>query len=123
MYHLILSFFAFKSLNLSDQLVKLATLSDYLFYVFRRNKNSFMTKDVYMDIQSTIQYAFIYLKGSITAFSFTLGTDPLKLIFRSIRTLTHATNCDLLELEKGYQFVVILKMFTRDIRNEGLHQS
>jgi hypothetical protein len=54
-----LSFFAFTKVSLEKQLVDLATLAHYLFYVYRRNKTAFMTKDLYMDIQSTIQDAFI----------------------------------------------------------------
>ncbi len=54
-----LSFFAFPKISLETQLVNLATLAHYLFYVIRRNKTSFITKDLYMDIQSTIQDAFI----------------------------------------------------------------
>lgn len=54
-----LSFFAFTNLSLEKQLVDLATLAHYLFYIYRRNKTAFMTKDLYMDIQSTIQDAFI----------------------------------------------------------------
>ncbi len=54
-----LSFFAFTTISLENQLVDLASLAHYLFYIFRRNKTSFITKDLYMDIQSTIQDAFI----------------------------------------------------------------
>jgi hypothetical protein len=46
-------------MSLEKQLVDLAALAHYLLFIFRRHKTYFMTKDLYCDIQTTIQDAFI----------------------------------------------------------------
>jgi len=59
---LFLVFFQDVKISLMDQLVKLAQLSHVLLYVFVKSKKEkfhFLKKDLYMDIQSTIQDAFI----------------------------------------------------------------
>jgi hypothetical protein len=63
-----------------------------------------MPIELYHDIQSTIQDAFyaahIFNRVDSTAnlYLYQLGTDQLEELFGVIRTLTHARNCDFLEL-------------------------
>ncbi len=62
---LFLVFFQDVKISLMDQLVKLAQLSHVLLYVFVKSKEEkfhFLKKDLYMDIQFTIQDAFISFK-------------------------------------------------------------
>ncbi len=56
---LLLSFFTNPNINLCDQLVDLATLAHLLLFVYRRHLTKFMTNNLYSDLQSTIQDAFI----------------------------------------------------------------
>lgn len=89
-----------------DQLISLAKLAFMLLYIYRRNKNHFITKDLYCDIHSTIQDAFVctakYQKKEtdISLYLYQLGTDQLELLFGHVRTISHASNCDFLELKQ-----------------------
>lgn len=100
---LLCSIFYETKTTLLDQLVKLAYLSHILLYVFRKNHTSFFTTNLYTDIQSTIQDAFvcaaIFQKNSseLKLYLFMLGTDQLENLFGVVRTLSHASSCDLLE--------------------------
>lgn len=100
---LLFLFFTDTSIYLIDQLVGLAELSHLLLFIYRKSKSKFMTKDLYSDLQSTIQDAFI-----CTSFFKTynpnqklhlmlLGTDQLENLFSSVLCMTHARNCDYLE--------------------------
>lgn len=55
-----------------------------------------------MDIKSTIQDAFIstarYIKSLDNLYQ--LGTDQLENLFYKIRTITHSSTCDYLELNE-----------------------
>ena len=101
---LLLSFFVNTKISLHDQLINLAILSHLLLFIFRRHKTNFMTKDLYMDIQSTIQDAFVvtsYFKSECPnkrLYLILLGTDQLDMLFSIIRCITHSKNCDFLEL-------------------------
>ena len=63
-----------------------------------------MTKDLYKDIESTIQSCFVATKiifsndKNSKLFLYQLGTDELESFFGVLRTLSHSKNCDLLEL-------------------------
>ena len=67
-----------------------------IFFFFRRNKKESLTKDSYMDIESTIQDAFIVCSfnkkviAQKSLYLILLGTDPLELLFGLVRTITHA---------------------------------
>ena len=64
---------------------------------------------MYHDMKSTIQDAFIAAekfnrtKPDEDLLLMLLGTDQLERLFSVIRTMTHAKNCDLLELLDRYQ--------------------
>ena len=101
---LLLSIFANPKINLLVQMVNLAQLSFMLLIIYRRNGSSFITNDLYSDIQSTIQDAFVAashfrVKRSENDFLiYQLGTDPLEMRFCTVRTLTHSNNCNFQEL-------------------------
>jgi hypothetical protein len=104
---LFLSIFTNTSIDLSTQLINLSQLSHSLFVIYRRSKLNgfrFMRKDLYMDIQSTVQDAFISAatfridRSENPLFIYQLGTDQLENLFSSIRTITHSQTCDSLEL-------------------------
>ena len=90
--------------SLVDQLLQLSYLSHLLLYSYRRNFNSFLTTNLYSDIQSTIQDAFVCAaifqdkKSNLNLYLYMLGTDQLENLFSTITTLTHASGCDFLEL-------------------------
>ena len=113
---LLLSIFVDTTIDLMQQLVNLSQLAHCLFYIYRRSKKigyRFMRKDLYMDIQSTIQDAFICAatfraEGSNKPiFLYQLGTDQLENLFSTVRTITHSATCDYLEsnerLRMAYQ--------------------
>ncbi len=64
-----------------------------------------MTKDLYKDIQSTIQNCFLVVKlfnikdPTKKVYLYQLGTDELESLFGTLRTLTHSKNSDFLELK------------------------
>ena len=101
---LFLSLFTKLDINLIDQLLNMSHLSHLLLYIFRRHKSKFITKNLYCDLQSTIQDAFVVAAKFIEINSkadlllYQLGTDQLEILFGTIRTLTHSSNCDFLEL-------------------------
>jgi hypothetical protein len=90
--------------NLLDQLVNLSELSFILIIIYRRHGGAFLTSQLYLDIQSTIQDAFIttaWFKKKAQSephLLFLHGTDQLESLFSIIRTVTHSNNCDFLEL-------------------------
>jgi hypothetical protein len=103
---LLCSIFYETKTSLVDQLVKLSHLSHILLFVFRRNNVNFLTTNLYADIQSTIQDAFVSAaimqehSPNTKLFLFMLGSDQLENLFATVRTITHASNCDLLELSE-----------------------
>ncbi len=91
--------------SLMSQLVHLAKLSHILLYCYRRNATNFLDDNLYCDIQSTIQDAFVsaaihhqHSKDEDKLYLYMLGTDQLENLFAAVRTQTHATGCDFLEL-------------------------
>ena len=103
---LLLCFFATPKTNLLEQMVGLAQLSFMLLIIYRRNGTSFMTNDLYSDIQSTIQNAYVAAayyrdlkyQNENDLLIYQLGTDTLENRFCTVRTLTHSNNCNFQEL-------------------------
>lgn len=124
---LLCSIFYETKISLIDQLVKLSFLSHILLYSFRRNGTKFLTTDLYADIQSTIQDAFVCAaifqehESGLKMYLYMLGTDQLESLYATIRTLTHATSCDFLELHDRIKIalqiekVIILVYFEKVI--------
>ena len=92
-----LSIFVRPDINLIDQLVNLSYLSFFLLFIFRLNKTIFSTTNLYCDLQATIQDAYV-CTANFKSLSQKLGKDQLESAFSNIRTQTHSSNCDLLEL-------------------------
>ena len=69
-------------------------------------------KQLYMDLQSTIQCAFCCTAlchekyPNLPLLLYVLGTDQLENLFGHTRTLTHALNCDFLELIERLQLAI-----------------
>jgi len=65
-----------------------------------------MRKDLYMDIQSIIQDAFISCAifrkrhSDKQLYLFQLGTDQLENLFSTLRTINHSFTCDFLEMNE-----------------------
>ncbi len=102
--HLLLSVFVDPTIHLSTQLLNLAELSFILLIIYRKYGTRFILTALYLDIQSTIQGAFVavaYFKkicSSSPLYLHLLGTDQLESLFSVIRTITHAKNVDFIEL-------------------------
>lgn len=113
---LLLSFFTNPKISLLDQMINLAQLSFMLLIIYRRNGTSFITNDLYSDIQSTIQNAYVVAayfrkcKSSSDLLIYQLGTDPLEMRFCTIRTLTHSSNCNFQELLERLQMAESIEM-------------
>ena len=56
---LFLSLFTKLDINLIDQLMNMSYLSHLLLFIFRRHKTKFLTNNLYCDLQSTINDAFV----------------------------------------------------------------
>jgi hypothetical protein len=95
---LLLSIFVNPSISLFKQLCNLALLSHVILFVYRKHKTAFLTNDLYSDIQSTIQDAFVCAAKKVEnnstspLFLYQLGTDQLENLFSTIRTLSHSRN-------------------------------
>ena len=84
---LLLSLFTKPTINLLDQLFNMAKCSILLLHIYRKFRSKFMTKDLYKDIESTIQSCFVATKiffsddKNSKLFLYQLGTDELKSFF------------------------------------------
>lgn len=77
---LLLSFFTVTSININDQLFSLAKLAFYVFFIYRKNQTKFLSNDLYSDIQSTIQDAFL----AVAHYQHECSPDKLLLILLGI---------------------------------------
>ena len=98
----ILCMFSSPAINLCDQLEKLSTLS-HILYHYKQYGTKFIPGQLYHDLQRMVQasyYACVLLKarGGGKMYLYQMGTDQEEKVFGSIRTITHARNCDVLEL-------------------------
>lgn len=111
------------SINLLDQLSQLAYCSHLLLFIFRKWGTKFITKDLYLDLQSTIQDAFLVTEvfnrknKNENVYLYQCGTDEVEGVFRSLRTLTHSSNCDILELHERMSIVLQIESVLNDHPN------
>ena len=98
----IFAIFTDPKIDLSKQLLRLSKLSHILFHQYRAFGTAFIPGQLYHDLQRIIQscyYACILKqKRGGNLYLYQLGTDQLERLFGSIATITHAQNCDSLEL-------------------------
>ncbi len=98
-----LAIFTQPKINLEDQLLSITTCSFLLFFIFRKQKTKFFTKDLYMDIQSSFQdiinSAIVFQKKFPVnpLYAFRFGTDEVEILFGICRTITHGSNFDFYE--------------------------
>jgi hypothetical protein len=126
----LLNVFQNPKLSIIEQLAGLAKTSFMLLHIYRKFRGKFITKDLYMDTQCTIQDAFVcaykFFKHDPRAklLLFLLGTDPLEGRFGDIRTQIHGLNCDCLELKHRFNISInmckIYRMFLSLINNLSL---
>ncbi len=99
-----LNIFTNTAISLLDQLISVSRVAHTLLFVFRKHKTNFLTTDLYQDLQSTLQCFYLatmqFQKDSSdeNVYLYQLGTDELERLFSTVRTITHAKNCDFLEL-------------------------
>ncbi|CUA70771.1 Ubiquitin carboxyl-terminal hydrolase 34 [Rhizoctonia solani] len=92
------------SMSLSQQVVCLTKCAFLLFALFRLDGTSFITAQLYYDIQTTIKTAiFSIAKAQILDhqqpfYLIQLGTDRLENLFGIYRTASHDRNLDILQL-------------------------
>ncbi len=117
----LLNAFTYTKINLDTQLIALSTLSFLLFYIYLKHKSKFLTKDLYMDIQTSILSAFnqaiLYQKHNPDAplYVYRSGTDDVELLFGILRTLTHGPSFDLFEMLQRLKTVCqIQKIYSRN---------
>ena len=99
----ILSVFSNPTINLDTQLIKLSKLAHILFHQYRAFGTAFLPGQLYHDLQRMIQGCYYACKmqqkrGGGKLYLYQLGTDQLERLFSTVRTITHAQNCDSLEL-------------------------
>lgn len=116
----LLNIFVNPTINLLDQLTQLAYCSHLLLFIYRKWRTRFITRDLYMDIQSTIQDAFICVElfnrydHRSKVYLYQLGTDQVESLFGLVRTLSHNVNCDLLELQERLKIVFQMEAVYQD---------
>ena len=99
----ILCIFCDPKIDLDTQLIKLSKLSHILLHQYRAYGTAFIPGQLYHDLQRMVQgcyYACILQqkRGGGKLYLYQLGTDQLERLFSTVRTITHARNCDSLEL-------------------------
>jgi len=105
----LLNIFINPTINLFDQLIGLAYSSHLMLFIYRKWKKNFLTRDLYQDIQATIQDAFVCtfklnnIDQDLQLFLYQLGTDQLENEFSDIRTISHSLLCDYYELIQRYK--------------------
>ena len=111
----LLSFFVKPTINLLDQLVNIAKCSHLMFHIYRKHRAKFMTKDLYKDIQSTIQNCFLVVElfnnkdPLAKVYLYQLGTDELESFFGTLRTMSYSKNSDFLELMERIKIALQIK--------------
>ena len=99
----ILCVFSQPEVNLKDQLRKLSILSHILYHQYKQYGTKFIPGQLYHDLQRMVQgsyyaTALLKVKGGGKMYLYQLGTDQMEKVFNTVRTITHARNCDILEL-------------------------
>ncbi len=100
----LLNLFVNLKISLLKQLIQLAYCSHLILHIYRKWKSKFITRELYLDIQSTIQDTFLSVSifkeknPLVNLYTYQMGTDQLEVYFGDIRTITHSPNCDYLEL-------------------------
>ena len=99
----ILCAFSSPTICLIEQLQILSTLSHILYHQYRHYGTKFIPGQRYHDLQRMVQASFfacvlLKRKGGGKLYLYQLGTDQEEKLFSSVRTITHARNCDALEL-------------------------
>ena len=102
-YDGIISVFSDPTINFDTQLIKLSKLAHILLHEYKAFGTGFLPGQLYHDLQRMIQgcyYACSLQKrrGRGRLYLYQLGTDQVERLFSLVRTITHARNCDSLEL-------------------------
>lgn len=93
-----------KEKGVADILRGLSCVSHLFLFLFRANKDSFFPPQLYHDVQASVRSAFCMVARAKDVcphrpfYFFHLGTDKLEQVFAFVRTVTHSSNCDILEL-------------------------
>ena len=80
---------------------------------YQARGTSFIFAQLYHDLQRMVQAPFyicaVYkARGGGKLHLYQLGTDQLEMNFNSVRTITHARNCDCLELCQRLQHAEVI---------------
>ncbi|KEP46198.1 hypothetical protein V565_212800, partial [Rhizoctonia solani 123E] len=92
------------ALSLSQQLTHLSTCAHLLFALYRLNGGSFISGQLYYDVQTTIKTAYFTVAKSQQidpdgpVYLLQTGTDRLEQRFSTMRTMTHDRNMDIVQL-------------------------
>lgn len=113
MFDGICCFFSSPKIHLAEQLRKLSTLSHILYHQYQAHGTSFIPGQLYHDLQRMVQASFYICalykaRGGGKLYLYQLGTDQLEMNFNSVRTITHARNCDCLELCQRLQHAEVI---------------
>ncbi|KDQ32303.1 hypothetical protein PLEOSDRAFT_1034989, partial [Pleurotus ostreatus PC15] len=107
-------------LSLSEQLTSLAKFAHLAFVHHRLHGTSFMTNQLYADLQGVVKTAFFcvakqkVLDRSKSFYLYQQGSDRLEQTFGTIRSMTHDQNVDIVQLcERLSDCVDVDKIFTK----------
>ncbi|KAG8680232.1 hypothetical protein FRC09_018382, partial [Ceratobasidium sp. 395] len=115
------------SFSLSQQLTALSMCGHLLFVLYQMNRSDFISGQLYYDMQSAIKNAYFcvaktrVLDPELPFYLLQCGDDRLENRFGTLRTMTHDTNMDLLQLaERSASAQHIDQIYAR---NPDLHRA
>ncbi|KAK7693500.1 hypothetical protein QCA50_003068 [Cerrena zonata] len=91
-------------LSLPEQLTLLSKHAHLLFALYRLHGSSFLSNQLYSDIQAMVKAAFVcvaqqqILDPSQPFYLYQIASDRLEEMFAEVRTQTHDSNCDISQL-------------------------
>jgi hypothetical protein len=91
-------------LSLSEQLEYLSEYAHLSFALYRKHGSSFMSNQLYGDLQALVKSAFILvaqqklLDKTKSFYVYQLGQDRIEETFAEVRTESHDRNCDVVQL-------------------------
>ncbi|KAJ7079589.1 hypothetical protein B0H15DRAFT_787927 [Mycena belliarum] len=104
MWNAFLEPFTNGSLSLSEQLKSLSKFAHLAFVFYRMHGSSFLSNQLYSDLQALVKAAFFcvaqqqILDPEVAFYLYQLGSDRLEEMFAEVRTESHDSNADSLQL-------------------------
>ncbi|KAK7006881.1 hypothetical protein R3P38DRAFT_3213632 [Favolaschia claudopus] len=106
MWRAFLDAFTVRELSLSERLASLSQFARMAFVFYRMHGSSFLSNQLYGDLQALVKAAFFCvarqqeLDPEQVFYLYQIGSDRLEELFSEVRTESHDSNCDSLQLSE-----------------------